>query len=60
MAAAFIPLWFVLLTYFNTSPLVGMTLLGLTFAVTESNGYAMIVSDTTDQLLPAHLPLGLL
>ena len=46
VAAAFIPLWFVLLTYFDYSPIIGMTLLGLTFAVTESNGYAMIVSTT--------------
>ena len=44
VAAAFIPVWFLLLTYSSTSPVVGMTLLGLTFAVTESNGYAMIVS----------------
>ena len=43
VAAAFIPCWFVLLTYFDYSPVIGMTLLGLTFAVTESNGYAMIV-----------------
>ena len=48
VAASFIPLWFVLLTYFDTSPIVGMVLLGLTFAVTESNGYAMIVCGTTN------------
>ena len=51
VAAAFIPCWFVLLTYFDYSPIVAMTLLGLTFAVTESNGYAMIVSTIHNHLI---------
>ena len=49
VAAAFIPLWFCLLTFFDASPILGMTLLGLTFAVTESNSYAMIV-----EVVPQH------
>ena len=48
-AASLIPLWFSLMTFTSVSPYVGMTLLGLTFAVTESNGYAMIV-----EVVPSH------
>ena len=48
-AASLIPVWFALMTFTSISPYVGMTLLGLTFAVTESNGYAMIV-----EVVPSH------
>ena len=48
-AASLIPVWFALLTFTSLTPYLGMTLLGLTFAVTESNGYAMVV-----EVVPPH------